>query len=142
MGPWISGFSQLAVVDDEFHIFSRLWCIAEFVQAYMHEIPQNLCVRSNTTLRVDTCNLSMYRRLATLSVSDAVATRPEDKYEILGRIPDMDVFETKLQEALFSNRGVFGSQCVACDALFVAVCIAYRCRRSLAVLSSSEATEV
>merc|ERR1711988_1224721 len=98
------GFAQLVFVDNSFDVFSRLWCIAELVQAFMSRMPQQICVHSNAELDVDTGDLSTYLYLGTLSVAECKATRPEDKAEILGKIPDLEQFETSLQEALFSDR--------------------------------------
>jgi len=114
-------FCQVAAVDRQFNIFTRVWCIAEFVQAYLTEVPQSICMLSNKALDADNEDLSIYVKLATLTVLECSASRPEDKALILAKIPDVAEFDAKLQAMIFGERGLLSQRLVGFDLLHAAV---------------------
>jgi hypothetical protein len=110
-------FRQIAAVDRNFEVFTRLWCIAEFVQAYMSGIPQKVCLLSNRAVDIDNDDLTLYTKMASLKASDCHATRPEDKEEILRKIPNLAEFDLQLQNAVFGERGLLRRSFLAFDLL-------------------------
>eukprot|EP00443_Scrippsiella_acuminata_P069088 CAMPEP_0115430330 /NCGR_PEP_ID=MMETSP0271-20121206/30989_1 /TAXON_ID=71861 /ORGANISM="Scrippsiella trochoidea, Strain CCMP3099" /LENGTH=729 /DNA_ID=CAMNT_0002855555 /DNA_START=52 /DNA_END=2239 /DNA_ORIENTATION=- len=108
-------FCQVAAVDRHFNIFTRVWCIAEFVQAYLTEVPQSICTLSNKALDADNEDLSIYVKLATLTVLECSASRPEDKALILAKIPDVAEFDARLQAMIFGERGLLSKHLVGFD---------------------------
>ena len=109
------GFCQLAAVDKHFEVFERVWCVAEFVQAYVSRIPQRVCLYSSTVLDLENKDLSLYVKLATLTVAECKSSREEDKAEILSKIPCIDEFDSQLQATIFGQRGLLSKTLVGFD---------------------------
>lgn len=122
----VPDFCQLAALDCKFDIFSRLWCMAEFVQAYVSGIPQVVCIHSNQELAIDNEDLSLYVKLATLTVTECNASRPEDKVSILAKIPDIQEFDAQLQAVIVGKRGLLGRHLEGFDVIYGAACSARR----------------
>mmetsp|Transcript_11277 Transcript_11277/g.28271 ORF Transcript_11277/g.28271 Transcript_11277/m.28271 type:complete len:713 (+) Transcript_11277:1-2139(+) len=116
------GLCQLAALDSKFDIFSRVWCMAEFVQAYLSGIPQKVCIYSNQLLAVDNDDLSLYVKLATLTVTECNASRPEDKVSILAKIPDVQEFDAQLQAVIMGKRGLLSRHLEGFDVIYGAAC--------------------
>jgi len=111
------GFYQLVAVDRGMTVFTRLWCIAELVQASRSNIPQRVCLESSGVLSLDGDDHRVYKRLATLRVSECSASRAEDKEEILKKIPDRAEFDAQLQTLIFGDRGLLQERFVGFDIL-------------------------
>eukprot|EP00929_Paragymnodinium_shiwhaense_P089003 TRINITY_DN49276_c0_g1_i2.p1 TRINITY_DN49276_c0_g1~~TRINITY_DN49276_c0_g1_i2.p1 ORF type:complete len:384 (-),score=46.73 TRINITY_DN49276_c0_g1_i2:32-1183(-) len=96
-----SSFRQVVAVDIDFALFSRAWCVAELAMAYKMGMPQALkFVSTNALQQVASA------RLQNLRIQDMQAARKEDVQEILSKIPDVDAFNAKLHELLFSRNGL------------------------------------
>jgi len=65
---------------------------------------------TNRVFEMEGCDLSLYTRLATLSVTACQASRPEDRDEILRQIPDTAEFDAYLQALIFNERGLFSQR--------------------------------
>jgi len=118
----VPGFSQLIVIDRRFTVFTRIWCVAELVQAFNSRISQRVQLPSCKGLREDAQDLELYINLATLTVAHAEATRPEDKAAILEKIHDIGEFDAQLQVVIFGEHGLlkrcfagFGIYCAAAN---------------------------
>ncbi|CAK9006904.1 Uncharacterized protein SCF082_LOCUS9227 [Durusdinium trenchii] len=61
-------FRQLVVADGDFKVFERAWCVAELVAAHDADIPQRICLYSNSPFDFDEEDLSAYAKLASISV--------------------------------------------------------------------------
>eukprot|EP00445_Apocalathium_hangoei_P017816 CAMPEP_0203892852 /NCGR_PEP_ID=MMETSP0359-20131031/35989_1 /ASSEMBLY_ACC=CAM_ASM_000338 /TAXON_ID=268821 /ORGANISM="Scrippsiella Hangoei, Strain SHTV-5" /LENGTH=588 /DNA_ID=CAMNT_0050814887 /DNA_START=59 /DNA_END=1822 /DNA_ORIENTATION=- len=122
----VPGFRQLVAVDRNFDIFTRLWCIAELVQASLSAIPQTVCLLSDEVLDMDNADLSIYIKLANLKATECCATRPEDKAAIMAKIPDVHEFDAQLQALIFGTRGLLAKRLVGTDVLYAAVRAAVR----------------
>merc|ERR1719323_3002114 len=113
----VPNFIQLVAVDAELDVFSRLWCIAELVQASKSGIAQRVCLPSNQALSLDNGDMFVYERLATLRGEDCSATRAADKEEILRKIPDRAEFDSQLQTLILGDRGLLRERIVGFDGL-------------------------
>merc|ERR1719253_1751211 len=90
-------FYQVVAVDVRFSIFERAWCDAELVQAYNRSMRQELKIYSQR------CIIKHRSKLQRLDVRQCQASREEDKVEILGKISDIDDFNTMLRNMLLNN---------------------------------------
>jgi len=119
-------FRQLIAIDRHFDVFTRVWCVAELVQAHRAQIPQNVCLMSKKALDADTGDLGIYIKLATLTVADCSASCSEDKDAILRKISDIPEFDAQLQAAIFGSSGLLGRELVGFDVLYTAARTALR----------------
>uniref|UniRef100_A0A7S4SQE0 Uncharacterized protein n=1 Tax=Alexandrium monilatum TaxID=311494 RepID=A0A7S4SQE0_9DINO len=126
----VSGFKQLVAVDREYAVFTRAWCVAELHRAHEMRVTQKVCLHMNRVLDVDADDLSVYKKLATLTVTACQASRPQDKEEILNRIPDKQVFDEQLQEVIFGSRGLLRRQFEGFGVLEAAARTAFRVTRA------------
>merc|ERR1712187_1064153 len=127
-------FAQLVVVDRHCDVFGRVWCVAELVQAFRAQIPQNVCLLSNKELELENNDLSIFVKLANLSVEDCTATLKQDKEMVLAKIPDRKEFDAQLQSIIFGKRGLLAQRLIGSDILYAA---ARSANRVLAALDSS-----
>ncbi|CAK9054544.1 unnamed protein product [Durusdinium trenchii] len=97
-------FRQLVAADGDFNVFERAWCVAELVAAHDADIPQRICLYSNSPFDFDEEDLSAYAKLASISVANSVATRQEDKEMVLQQIFSVKDFDRELQHLIFGNR--------------------------------------
>merc|ERR1712232_94951 len=109
-----------------FRLFTRVWCVAELVEAYLSGIPQNVLLLSRRMVDANSGDLDIYVKLAMLSVSDCRATFPEDKEAILAKIPDVAEFNAQLQAVIFGDGGLFGRELAGFDFLYSAARTARR----------------
>ena len=79
-------FGQLIVVDAEFEVLYRAWCVAEIVEANVLRIPARIQVSSQQAVDLN------YDKLALLDVRDCSASSQPDKDMILKKISDVDAF--------------------------------------------------
>eukprot|EP00928_Gymnodinium_smaydae_P062540 TRINITY_DN46381_c0_g1_i2.p1 TRINITY_DN46381_c0_g1~~TRINITY_DN46381_c0_g1_i2.p1 ORF type:complete len:691 (-),score=62.81 TRINITY_DN46381_c0_g1_i2:302-2068(-) len=131
-------FRLLVAVDASFAVFTRAWCVAELVEAYNSRIPIDVCLLTNKSLDVDAEDLTVYTKLATLTVEECEASRPEDKIAILAKIRDVQIFDTQLQMAVFGDRGLLRQRLVGFGVLEAA---AYSARRIQAVAHRQRSAE-
>uniref|UniRef100_A0A6T1LE03 Uncharacterized protein n=1 Tax=Alexandrium monilatum TaxID=311494 RepID=A0A6T1LE03_9DINO len=129
LGSGADDFAQLVVVDREYDVFERAWCVAELHRAYAMGIRQRVCMHMNSVLDVDANDLVVYQRLSTLTVTACRASRPEDKREILSKIPDKQEFDEQLQEVIFGSRGLLRRQLQGFGVLEAASRTAFRVAR-------------
>merc|ERR1711920_980657 len=93
-------FVHVIAVDEAFSLFGRVWCLAEIAEAHDLRSKQRCVVCNRESVDRE------YSKLRVLDVRDSEASRPEDKADILARIPDLDVFSEKLQEIAFGTDGL------------------------------------
>ena len=88
----VPGFSQVVAVDAHFDLFTRVWCVAELVEAMHLMLNQKVKIYSIDELvaNVDT--------LQNIDVSKAKAFRQEDKDLILAKIGDIAHFNEELKD--------------------------------------------
>jgi len=127
----VPDFRQVVAVDRDFNLFTRLWCIAELVEAHLTGIAQKVCIMSSDVLDVDNADLSIYVKLVTLTVTQCSASRPEDKAGILAKIPDVSEFDAQLQAVIFGERGLLSRRLIGCDVMLAAIQSAGRVRAAL-----------
>lgn len=100
-----SGFGQLIVVDENFVVFKRAWCVAEMVEGTVLSREGNYTVRvaifSETSVDVN------YDTLSLLDVRNCKAALETDRQYILSKIADPRAFNLKLQHMIFSSQGIF-----------------------------------
>lgn len=92
-----SEFCQVIAVDRCFQLFSRAWCVAELAEADTMGMLQRLVIDAESSLDRDA------EKLAHIDVRELMASRPEDKEEILRRISDKNAFNEKLHDLLFKR---------------------------------------
>lgn len=95
----VTTFEHLLVVDQHFDVLYRAWCVAEIVEGNALGIPAKIKVYSQNA--VD-CN---YDRLSLLDVRQCSASSQEDKDFILQKIGNIQAFNLKLQQLVFSSEG-------------------------------------
>jgi len=96
-------FLQVVAIDEDFHMFSRAWCVAELVEAYNSHMDQHVMLHSPTVLEQNSS------RLSSLKVENCAASRPEDKEAILSKIGEEDeiaTFNRRLQQLLLGSKGL------------------------------------
>jgi len=100
----VGSFRHLIVVDAEFDVFRRAWCVAEIVESDRSGITQKIKVHSQEKLD------KHYGSLLCLDVRDCQASRLEDKEMILREIGDeeaIEAFNARLAWAIFGTEGLF-----------------------------------
>eukprot|EP00928_Gymnodinium_smaydae_P050579 TRINITY_DN34130_c0_g1_i1.p1 TRINITY_DN34130_c0_g1~~TRINITY_DN34130_c0_g1_i1.p1 ORF type:complete len:583 (-),score=89.14 TRINITY_DN34130_c0_g1_i1:397-2112(-) len=90
-----SKFAQVIAVDASFELFGRAWCVAEVAAAHKMGLRQSLKVMSKR------CVDDNSKQLQDLRIENMAASRPEDVQGILDKIPNVDEFNSKLQELIF-----------------------------------------
>merc|ERR1711953_430755 len=90
------GFSQLVAVDRDFTLFTRIWCIAELMQASQSRIPQSVKTLS------DDCIAEHLEELEELDVRNAQASFPADRDFILSKVEDPERFNEELRELILN----------------------------------------
>jgi len=93
-------FRHVVAMDRTFALLTRVWCLAEIVEAEASQIPQNVLIYDEECIEAE------YHKLKRLDIRECEATRQEDKDEILARIPDIDVFCESLQELIMGDGGL------------------------------------
>jgi len=100
-----SGFGQLIVIDENFDVLRRAWCVAEMVEG------NALSAEGDYTMRVNVFSENAvdvnYDKLALLDVRQCEATSEADKKFILTKIAKPEAFNLKLQHMVFSSQGIF-----------------------------------
>lgn len=99
----VPDFKQVVVVDADFEVFYRAWCVAEIAEGDRLELQQSIKIHSQDSLDLH------YDSLSTLDVQACQASREEDKHMILAKIPDIDAFNLRLQEVIFGVHGLFSA---------------------------------
>jgi len=130
----VEGFRQIVAVDNRFEIFSRSWCIAELAQAHYSEIPQKVLLASNQVLNIYEEDVTVFIRLATLTVTECQASRPQDREEILKSIPNVADFDARVQMLVCGENGLLSTRFSGFGILDVA---AHTARRVAAVIKDS-----
>jgi len=90
-------FTQVIAVDVSFVLFSRAWCVAEVAASHRMGMEQKLKIVSIQALHDHEEDLSHLR------IQDMNASRPEDKEEILRKIPNHELFNDHLKALLFND---------------------------------------
>lgn len=101
MNERVPSFLHVVIVDADFDVFYRAWCVAEIVESDLSGIPQQLKILSTDALDQKYDNLSL------LDVRDCRASRIEDRDMILSNIKDIQHFNAHLQWAIFGTEGLF-----------------------------------
>eukprot|EP00929_Paragymnodinium_shiwhaense_P024246 TRINITY_DN14981_c0_g1_i1.p1 TRINITY_DN14981_c0_g1~~TRINITY_DN14981_c0_g1_i1.p1 ORF type:complete len:1589 (-),score=374.84 TRINITY_DN14981_c0_g1_i1:70-4836(-) len=93
--------NHVIVVDKTFEVFSRIWVMAEIAKGQELELCQTAMLFSGSG------NLSakeIGRVRETMDIRQCTASRKEDVDAILAGIPDVDLFNERLQSILFNSR--------------------------------------
>eukprot|EP00405_Crypthecodinium_cohnii_P050651 CAMPEP_0206599430 /NCGR_PEP_ID=MMETSP0325_2-20121206/45181_1 /ASSEMBLY_ACC=CAM_ASM_000347 /TAXON_ID=2866 /ORGANISM="Crypthecodinium cohnii, Strain Seligo" /LENGTH=643 /DNA_ID=CAMNT_0054110513 /DNA_START=39 /DNA_END=1968 /DNA_ORIENTATION=- len=120
---------QVVAIDRNFDLFSRVWCVAELVEAHRAKIRQNVCLLSKSALDANTGDLGLYLKLATISVANCRASRSEDRDRIVSRIEALwgiPEFDAQLQATIFGPRGLLGKELLGFDVIYAAARVALR----------------
>ena len=98
----VAGFTQLIVVDDVFDVLYRAWCVAEIFEANVLGMESRIQVSSQDAVDRN------YDRLSLLDVRQCTASSEADKEMIMAKISDVEVFNWKIQQLVFSEEmGLF-----------------------------------
>ncbi|OLP78257.1 hypothetical protein AK812_SmicGene41594 [Symbiodinium microadriaticum] len=98
----VAGFAHLIVVDDAFDVLFRAWCVAEIFEASVLGMEPRIQVPSQSAVDQN------YDRLRLLDVRQCTSTSQADKEMIISKISDVDVFNEKIQNIVFSEElGLF-----------------------------------
>ena len=98
----VPGFGHLIVVDDAFDVLYRAWCVAEKFEASVLAMQSRIQVSSQDAVDRN------YDRLSLLDVRQCLASSHADKEMIMAKIADVDVFNWKIQQLVFSEEmGLF-----------------------------------
>mmetsp|Transcript_91440 Transcript_91440/g.200387 ORF Transcript_91440/g.200387 Transcript_91440/m.200387 type:complete len:160 (-) Transcript_91440:345-824(-) len=127
----------------KFDLFSRVWCVAELVEAHNMKIVQNVCLISKDLIDANTGDLGVYLKLATLSVANCSAARQSDKDAIMSKIEEawgIEEFDARLQATIFGPRGLLGKVLVGFDVIDAAARVALRVK-AFAQSSDESASE-
>ncbi|CAE7234869.1 ACBP4, partial [Symbiodinium natans] len=92
---------QVVALEADFSLFTRVWCLAELVEARELHLPQAMKIHS--TAARDLC----LDRLARLDVRQAEASFPADKDLVLSKITDPDGFNVGLQDLVLHRLDTF-----------------------------------
>merc|ERR1719230_1981733 len=96
-------FRHVVAMDRTFALLTRVWCLAEIVEAEASQIPQNVLIYDEDCIEAE------YHKLKRLDIRECEATRQEDKDDILANIPDADVFSESLQELIMGDGGLLSN---------------------------------
>lgn len=99
-------FTQLVAVDREFDIFTRAWCVAELVQASVSGLVQHVQLHERRQLDISSVDVAIYAKISRLKVENCQASRPQDKADILRKIPCFADFNTQLHALIFGEKGL------------------------------------
>mmetsp|Transcript_72634 Transcript_72634/g.158588 ORF Transcript_72634/g.158588 Transcript_72634/m.158588 type:complete len:400 (-) Transcript_72634:191-1390(-) len=141
----VPSLRQVVAIDRNFNLFSRVWCVAELVQAHQSNIDQNVCLMWRRSLDANTGDVGTYLKLATLSVSDCSAARAEDKDRILHKIRatcGIPEFDARLQSTIFGDNGLLGKDLVGFDVIYAAARAAMRVKVAAAQVEQAQAAHV
>ncbi|CAE7449471.1 ANK1 [Symbiodinium microadriaticum] len=98
----VEGFTQLIVVDDVFDVLYRAWCVAEIFEASVLGMESRIQVSSQDAVDLN------YDKLSLLDVRQCTASSQADKEMIMAKISDVEAFNLKIQELVFSEEmGLF-----------------------------------
>ncbi|CAE7391502.1 unnamed protein product [Symbiodinium pilosum] len=95
MGFLANTGKQLIAVDRSMDLFRRAWCVAEIAEAKRLQIRQSLKLVSRKTLT------NQAYQLQNLDIRDMRAGCDKDKELILGKIEDIDSFNSQLRSLIF-----------------------------------------
>eukprot|EP00439_Symbiodinium_sp_Y106_P032364 s60_g3.t2 len=94
-------FGQVVAIDMGFELFSRIWCVAELVEAEKLHLPQALKMHSQSSR--EQCVLKLHQ----LDVRSAQASFEADRQLVLDKIQDVDLFNDKLRDLLLTRLNGF-----------------------------------
>ena len=98
----VLGFRQLVVLDDAFEVLFRAWCVAEIFEASVLGMESRIQVSSQDVVDRN------YDRLSLLDVRQCTASSQADKEMIMAKIANVEVFNLKIQQLVFSEElGLF-----------------------------------
>ena len=98
----VFSFGQLIVVDDAFEVLYRAWCVAEIFEASVLGMESRIQVLSQDAVDQN------YDKLSLLDVRHCTASSQADKEMIMAKISDVEVFNWKIQQLVFSEEmGLF-----------------------------------
>ncbi|CAJ1456633.1 unnamed protein product [Effrenium voratum] len=90
-------FGQVVALDLGFELFARIWCVAELVEAEKLHLPQSLKMHSLSSR--ERC----LQKLLRMDVRMAQASYEADRALVLGKIMNVEAFNTKLKDLLFTR---------------------------------------
>eukprot|EP00931_Biecheleriopsis_adriatica_P074121 TRINITY_DN48257_c0_g1_i1.p1 TRINITY_DN48257_c0_g1~~TRINITY_DN48257_c0_g1_i1.p1 ORF type:complete len:1473 (+),score=240.55 TRINITY_DN48257_c0_g1_i1:50-4468(+) len=90
-------FSQMVAVDVKFVAFTRVWCVAELVEAKKQHLKQSLIIHSASNLK------QSLEIVEAFDVRDAQASVAADKERVLSKIDDKDGFNSLVKQLLLDK---------------------------------------
>lgn len=111
---------QVVALEKDFALLTRVWCVAELVEA--HELHLQQAVKMHSSASRDHC----LDRLVHLDVANAEASFPADKELVLSKITDVDAFNDDLQKLMLHRLDGFlnANQAKSCATLLDEVLLA------------------
>ena len=101
----VPGFAQLIVFDDAVEVLCRAWRVAEIVEASVLGMESRIQVSSQDAVDQN------YDRLSLLDVRQCAASSQADKQMIMAKISNVEVFNRKIQQLVFSEEmGLFSQR--------------------------------
>eukprot|EP00930_Biecheleria_cincta_P005639 TRINITY_DN106572_c0_g1_i1.p1 TRINITY_DN106572_c0_g1~~TRINITY_DN106572_c0_g1_i1.p1 ORF type:complete len:501 (+),score=87.65 TRINITY_DN106572_c0_g1_i1:144-1505(+) len=94
-------FGQVVAVDSRFLVLTRVWCVAELLEAYKLVLPQDLKIHSESS------RASAIQNLKSLDVRQAQASYPADKDFVLAKVEDFDSFNNQVRGLVVANLDTF-----------------------------------
>ncbi|CAE7392808.1 SYT4 [Symbiodinium sp. CCMP2456] len=98
---------QVVAMEVNFSLLTRVWCVAELVEADNLHLTQTIKLHSGASQR------SCLDKIMDLDVAEAQASFPADKELVLSKIEDIPAFNNRLQNLLLHRlEGFLGSRAV------------------------------
>ncbi|CAE7350137.1 unnamed protein product [Symbiodinium sp. CCMP2456] len=96
---------QVVAMEVNFSLLTRVWCVAELVEANNLHLTQTIKLHSGASQR------SCLDKIMNLDVAEAQASFPADKELVLSKIEDIPAFNNRLQNLLLHRlEGFLGSR--------------------------------
>jgi len=137
-------FKQVVAIDRNFGLFSRIWCVAELVEACRLQIDQNVSLPWKRLFDANTGDIGTYMKLAMISVKDCSAALEKDKISIMKKIENstgIEEFDAQLQATIFGDGGLLSKDLMGFDVIHSASRAALRAQVAIAQAESRSLAE-
>jgi len=99
MASCTPGLRQVVVVDENLEVFTRAWVVSELSIAHRLQIPQAVKMRNSASFLAGS-----RKRIGEVKVENCKASRPEDVWQILSKIDNIQEFNRSLNTLIFGQR--------------------------------------
>mmetsp|Transcript_36820 Transcript_36820/g.79817 ORF Transcript_36820/g.79817 Transcript_36820/m.79817 type:complete len:841 (+) Transcript_36820:116-2638(+) len=140
----VPSFGQVVAIDRNFGLFSRIWCVAELVEACRLQIDQNVSLPWKRLFDANTGDIGTYMKLAMISVKDCSAALEKDKISIMKKIENstgIEEFDAQLQATIFGDGGLLSKDLMGFDVIHSASRAALRAQVAIAQAESRSLAE-